>query len=243
MKIEKSDKMLFKQFKKTKFPPIDNELRETIYFYLLGYVTQVLRFRSKGIWVYGFSKIELCQQDIDKFAKIANGDSKTLEYLELAKQTTERLNKYIVGVDDPFYMRIMKNYEHMKKILRSVPHFHDAYIIDCKKKENDVYITFGLYTVRWLFPMNAKIYELNPKYRHKENQITITIKFANVELLEGTLDKDWTIEGSMYFLMDLEYETISDIKHRFDLSGCPETMGDKSRQLVFNCEHIEFVEN
>lgn len=241
IKVDKKDKKIFKIFSRTRFPLRNNNLCEEIYFYLDGYVIQILRFRSKGIYVYGFSKIELHQEIINDYLACANQitDSKEKEevvkYLELAKLTASKLNKYIVAVEDPVYMRIMKNYDFMKKTLRDVPWFHDAYVVNCTRNGNDVSITFALYASS-ISRENTRIYKLNPKYRGEKNQILITIKFVNVELLKGSFEKEYMTNENYNFLWDLEYETISDIKHKFNLFSI------QACELIFTCEYIEFVE-
>jgi hypothetical protein len=246
IKIDKDDKELFLRFKNTKFPLGDNDLCEEMYFYLLGYITQVLSFRSKGICVYGYSKIELQSEVICEFIRQAENNAAAFEYLELAKETAKRLNKYITRIEDPAYMKVMRNYGFMRKTLRDVPFFHDAEILECEEIGNDVIITFILGTSEFISPENRRIYKLNPKYRYQQNDrydyknrprncIAVKIKFVNTELLKGSFDKEYVTNG-LAFLWDLEYETVSDTKHKFDLFTFD------GYDLTFNCEYIEFVE-
>lgn len=243
MKIEATDKELFKKFRDTKFPEIydENFLDEEIYCYLQGYIQQLLSFRSKGICVYGFSKIELHQQSIDDYNKcverITNTEKKKEagDYLEFAKQAAKELNKYITRVEDPVYMLIMKNYKSMIKALRDIPWFHDALVVDCNKQGNDLFLTYELICSK-LARENTRIYKMNPKYRVRKDRVAITIKFVNAEIEKGFFDKEYVLGRDNAWVWDLAYETISDIKHRFDIFEI-----DEGKDFIFTCEYIEFV--
>ncbi len=220
MKIDKMDKKLFKNFKRTKFPLQDTILCEEIYFFLCGYICQTLKFRSKGICVYGFSQISISETTKESFKNQSIADYySALEYLELTNETAKQLNKYITRVEEPVYMRVMKNYDYMLMTLKGVPWFHDAYILNCKREDKDIYVTFALYASS-ISIENTRIFKLNQEYRYKSdnnNQIAITIKFVNTKLLEGSIDNEWEIAGINYFLWDLEYQSLTDVNVRMEM--------------------------
>lgn len=242
MKVNKLDKKTFKKFKNNSFPFKDAVLFEGIYSYLRRYIKQVLKIRFKGIYVYGFSEIKLSQCHIDDYMlKLESVTDETkkekkINYLSFAKNVAKLLNKYVTEFACPAYKPIMKNYKDMIETLHDAPWFHDAYVVNCKKEKNDLYIVFTLYATA-MSNENSRIYNLNPDYRGKDRTILITIKFSNVELIKGSLDKAYMQNRNYNFLFDLEYESISESVYQFNLFTV------EGYELIFNCRSIEFIES
>lgn len=250
IKIEKADKKLFREFRQTKFTLLG---QNPVHDILMGYVNQVLKYRSKGLYLYGDDEIKAPdQKGLDELqekltelvaCKILTETEKikTQKYVEHAKDVAEKLNKYVVVKEKPAYMLAMKNYAFMRETLKDTPYFHDAYIISCEQKGKDIFVKFALYGYDKLFIENNRIFKLQPKARYKrkgkQTQIAITIKFANAKIIGGLINEDWANRGSEYFLMDLEFEKTENGKYKFLLGSFAEYT------LTLECDNIEFVEN
>ena len=264
IRLDEEDKRLFQKFKK-----MTRQLRHTVpdwaaRGYYIGAVKEILKSGSGCLYLYGSPKMELQQKDIEMFLKSAKdydifrsskrkdayktGRKKinTDEYLKLTAEVAEKLNKYVVGYEEPDFKAAMKNYEFMCDTLADIPYFHDGYIIDCKEDGKDVLIRFGLSGSKRYFIENLRIYEMNPRYRLKRkesgkrfrsrwerHEIVITIKFVNAELLEGSYDVSWV--DHMNFLDDLTGRKTDDGRYLFELGAITEGA------LSLICDHIEFV--
>lgn len=242
MKIERLDKKDFKKFKKTRIEFSNNVFCKEIYFYLLDYVKWTLKYRFKGLYLYGFTAIRISDKlkiaFFEELNKISNSEEKErlTKYYDFLNHIAEVLNKYIVRVDEPAYKDVMINYNLMIEILQDAPFFHDAYPINCKKIGNNFYIKFCLYA-SWISRENCRIYRLNSSYKGDDNTILITIKFKNVKLIKGLLEEKYVLNRSNNFLWDLDYEVIDKDIVRFDLFTI------KDHEMIFTCNNIEFIES